>query len=153
MGRLVIVSNRVSMPSDETRRADGLEVVLRPALEHKGRRVWFGWSGKVARADQLATRAVRHKNVEYIVTDLSKDDFEECCSGFANWVLWPILHYRPDLAEFASGNLSGYFRVNDRFATELTRRREIPPGIRNKPVRSVTERPSIGSRTMHGRNL
>jgi trehalose 6-phosphate synthase len=34
-------------------------------------------------------------------------------------VLWPILHYRLDLAEFARRDLSGYFRVNDRFATEL----------------------------------
>jgi trehalose 6-phosphate synthase len=34
-------------------------------------------------------------------------------------VLWPILHYRLDLAEFARRGLSGYMRVNDRFATEL----------------------------------
>ncbi len=34
-------------------------------------------------------------------------------------MLWPILHYRLDLAEFARRDLSGYFRVNDHFATEL----------------------------------
>jgi trehalose 6-phosphate synthase len=34
-------------------------------------------------------------------------------------VLWPILHYRLDLAEFARRDLSGYFRVNDHFATEI----------------------------------
>jgi trehalose 6-phosphate synthase len=34
-------------------------------------------------------------------------------------VLWPILHYRLDLAEFARRDLSGYFRVNYHFATEL----------------------------------
>jgi trehalose 6-phosphate synthase len=37
----------------------------------------------------------------------------------SNRVLWPILHYRLDLAEFARRDLSGYFRVNDHFATEL----------------------------------
>jgi trehalose 6-phosphate synthase len=119
LARLVVVSNRVSVPSgDGAKRAGGLEVALRPALQHNGG-IWLGWSGKVAPADHLETRSVRHKNVEYVVTDLSKDDFEEYYNGFANRVLWPILHYRLDLAEFARRDLSGYFRVNDHFATEL----------------------------------
>jgi trehalose 6-phosphate synthase len=118
LARLVVVSNRVSVPGDGTERAGGLEVALRPALRYNGG-VWLGWSGKVAPADELETRCVRRKNVEYVVTDLSKEDFEEYYNGFANRVLWPILHYRLDLAEFAWRDLSGYFRVNVRFATEL----------------------------------
>ena len=118
MGRLVVVSNRVSVPADSTRRAGGLEVALRPALRKNGG-VWLGWSGKVAAGNELETRSVRHKNIEYVVTDLSKEDFEEYYSGFANRVLWPILHYRLDLAEFARRDLSGYFRVNNHFASEL----------------------------------
>jgi trehalose 6-phosphate synthase len=118
VARLVVVSNRVSVPGDGSTRAGGLEVALRPALQNNGG-VWLGWSGKVAAGNELETRSVRHKNIEYVVTDLSKDDFEEYYSGFANRVLWPILHYRLDLAEFARRDLSGYFRVNDHFATEL----------------------------------
>jgi len=119
LARLVVVSNRVSVPSAMgAKRAGGLEVALRPALQRNGG-VWLGWSGKVAAADQLETRTVKHKNVEYTVTDLSKDDYQEYYNGFANRVLWPILHYRLDLAEFARRDLSGYFRVNDHFATEL----------------------------------
>jgi trehalose 6-phosphate synthase len=34
-------------------------------------------------------------------------------------VLWPILHYRIDLAEFSRRDLSSYLRVNDNFAREL----------------------------------
>jgi trehalose 6-phosphate synthase len=34
-------------------------------------------------------------------------------------VLWPILHYRLDLAEFTRRDLSGYFRVNEFFASNL----------------------------------
>jgi trehalose 6-phosphate synthase len=117
--RLVVVSNRVSVPAgDGAKRAGGLEVALRPALQHNGG-VWLGWSGKVAPADELATRSVAHNNVEYVVTDLSRGDFEEYYNGFANRVLWPILHYRLDLAEFARRDLSGYFRVNDHFAAEV----------------------------------
>ena len=118
MGRLVVVSNRVSVPVDSAPRAGGLEVALRPALRKNGG-VWLGWSGKVAAGNELETRSVRHKNIEYVVTDLSKEDFEEYYSGFANRVLWPILHYRLDLAEFARRDLSGYFRVNNHFAAEL----------------------------------
>ncbi len=119
MARLVVVSNRVSVPSgDGAKRAGGLEVALRPALQRNGG-VWLGWSGKVATADRLETRSLKHKNVEYVVTDLSKDDYQEYYNGFANRVLWPILHYRLDLAEFERRDLSGYFRVNDHFATQL----------------------------------
>ena len=118
MGRLVVVSNRVSAPDDSAQRAGGLEVALRPALQKNGG-VWLGWSGKVAAGNELETRSIRQKNIEYVVTDLSKEDFEEYYSGFANRVLWPILHYRLDLAEFARRDLSGYFRVNNHFAAEL----------------------------------
>jgi trehalose 6-phosphate synthase len=118
LARLVVVSNRVSVPSDGSTRAGGLEVALLPALHDNGG-VWLGWSGKVAPVGGLETRFIRHKNIEYVITDLSKEGFDEYYSGFANRVLWPILHYRLDLAEFARRDLSGYFRVNDHFATEL----------------------------------
>ena len=101
MARLVVVSNRVSVPSgDGAKRAGGLEVALRPALQKHGG-LWLGWSGKVAATDEVEIRSVKDKNVEYVVTDLSNDDYQEYYNGFANRVLWPILHYRLDLAEFA----------------------------------------------------
>jgi len=118
LGRLVVVSNRVSVPGDGAARAGGLEVALRPALQNNGG-VWLGWSGKVAAANELETWSVRHKNIEYVVTDLSKEGLDEYYSGFANRVLWPILHYRLDLAEFARRDLSGYFKVNNHFAAQL----------------------------------
>jgi trehalose 6-phosphate synthase len=118
VSRLVIVSNRVSVPGDGAKRAGGLEVALCPTLESNGG-IWFGWSGKVAGPTDLETRSLRHNDVDYVVTDLSRDGFNEYYSGFANRVLWPILHYRLDLAEFARRDLSGYCKVNDHFATEL----------------------------------
>src|SRR5258708_3261438 len=119
LARLAVVSNRVSVPAgDGAARAGGLEVALRPALQHNGG-VWLGWSGKIGPQDKLRTRSIKHKNVEYVITDLTRDEFQEYYNGFANRVLWPILHYRLDLAEFARRDLGGYFRVNDHFATEL----------------------------------
>jgi trehalose 6-phosphate synthase len=119
LARLVVVSNRVSIPSGEgANRAGGLEVALRPALERNGG-VWFGWSGKAVPHADVEMHTVCHENVTYVVTDLSEDDYQEYYNGFANRVLWPILHFRLDLAEFARRDLTGYMRVNDHFATEL----------------------------------
>jgi Glycosyltransferase family 20 len=60
-----------------------------------------------------------HDKITYITLDLSKEDHHEYYNGFTNRVLWPILHYRVDLAEFSRRDLSGYLRVNDHFAREL----------------------------------
>lgn len=56
-----------------------------------------------------------------VLTDLAEEDYQEYYNGYANRVLWPILHYRLDLAEFSRRDLSGYMRVNQRFATELNK--------------------------------
>ena len=42
-------------------------------------------------------RQVEHSGVTYITTDISRGDFQEFYNGFANRMLWPILHYRLDL--------------------------------------------------------
>ena len=121
MPRLVVISNRVAVPSgDGGSRAGGLEVAVRATLKrHSG--VWFGWSGKVAAPGKVTTQTIEHDNHSYVVTDLTKEDYQEYYNGFANRVLWPILHYRVDLAEFSRRDLTGYLRVNEHFATELHR--------------------------------
>ena len=117
MARLVVVSNRVGVP-DGGARAGGLEVAIRPALRKRGG-IWFGWSGRVAEDDPGSMKTIERENVTYVTTGLRKDDYEEFYNGFANRVLWPILHYRLDLAEFTRRDLSGYFRVNEYFASNL----------------------------------
>ena len=117
MARLVVVSNRVGLP-DSGARAGGLEVSIRPALRKHGG-VWFGWSGRVAEDDPGPAKTVERDNVSYVTIALRKDDYDEFYNGFANRVLWPILHYRLDLAEFTRRDLGGYFRVNDVFASNL----------------------------------
>ena len=64
-------------------------------------------------------KSVTHENITYATVDLGKDDYQEFYNGFANRVLWPILHYRLDLAEFTRRDLGGYFRVNQYFAGHL----------------------------------
>jgi trehalose 6-phosphate synthase len=117
LARLVVVSNRVGTP-DSGARAGGLEVAIRPALRKRGG-VWFGWSGKVTDGNPGPAKTVVRDNVSYVTIGLQKDDYEEFYNGFANRVLWPILHYRLDLAEFTRRDLGGYLRVNEFFALNL----------------------------------
>ena len=118
MARLVVISNRVAVPKTGSR-AGGLEVAVLAALK-RNPGVWFGWSGRVA-GKELETRTIEADKVSYVLADLPREDYNEYYNGFANRVLWPILHYRLDLAEFTRRNLSGYMRVNEHFAAELTK--------------------------------
>jgi len=119
LARLIVVSNRVSAPVRNAERAGGLEVALQAVFKnHPG--VWFGWSGRVvASKEEIETRTTELDGQQYIVTDLTREDNKEYYNGFANRVLWPILHYRLDLAEYSFRDLTGYLRVNEHFADEI----------------------------------
>jgi trehalose 6-phosphate synthase len=99
-------------------RAGGLEIVVNAALKERSG-TWFGWSGKIQTHGTIAARKIVHKDITFITIDLSREDHQEYYRGFANRVLWPIFHYRIDLAEFSRRDLSGYLRVNDNFARHL----------------------------------
>jgi trehalose 6-phosphate synthase len=118
LARLVVVSNRVGTPKAGGSRAGGLEVAVRAALKrHPG--LWFGWSGEIAPNGTVRTETTQADKITYVVTDLPQEDYDGYYNGFANRVLWPILHYRLDLAEFSRVDLGGYMRVNEHFASEL----------------------------------
>ncbi|MBN9444302.1 trehalose-6-phosphate synthase [Bosea sp. (in: a-proteobacteria)] len=116
--RLVVVSNRVTIPDrHEKATAGGLAVALREALEKHGG-LWFGWSGVVGAARQV--REMQRGNVTYALTDLSEAERESYYLGFSNRALWPIMHYRLGLTEFRRDDYIGYLGVNRRFARELS---------------------------------
>jgi trehalose 6-phosphate synthase len=118
MGRLVVVSNRVGPLSDEGK-AGGLAVGLADALRQRGG-VWFGWSGE---ATEEGTFGPLHLDtegeVQLATIDLTQSDVDEFYSGYANQTLWPILHYRLDLATFDRRFADAYQRVNERMADRL----------------------------------
>ncbi|HXS06338.1 MAG TPA: trehalose-6-phosphate synthase, partial [Rhizomicrobium sp.] len=117
MARIFIISNRVATPEADLH-AGGLEVVLKATLKNHPC-VWMGWSGEIN--EHPKTRTLHQKKNSFIVSDLTREDFDEYYSGFANSVLWPVLHYRLDLTEFYRRELSGYLRVNEHFADEMVK--------------------------------
>jgi trehalose 6-phosphate synthase len=122
LSRLIVVSNRVPVPTrDKRNQAGGLAVALRSVLQVRDG-IWFGWSGAIADdGAQQTTQAIDYAGITYVVTDLSAGDYQEYYNGFANRMLWPILHYRLDLAEFSRRDLTGYMRVNNHFANEIAK--------------------------------
>lgn len=119
MSRLIVVSNRVSAPSDPGKgTAGGLAMALSAALrEYRG--VWFGWSGQTTETftGQLSMQKVGGVTVALI--DLEEQDVNEYYNGYANKTLWPLFHYRMDLAAYERSFGEGYERVNVRFAENL----------------------------------
>lgn len=121
MKRLVVVSNRIADPRKPA--AGGLAVAVKDSLRQTGG-IWFGWSGKVIgdNAESGKPDGVRVQtagNVQYATVDLSRQDYEDYYLGYANNVLWPVFHYRLDLAQFDVRFAAAYRRVNQMFAQRL----------------------------------
>ena len=117
MARLVIVSNRVSLPTGRgAASAGGLAVALREALRRQGG-IWFGWSGETG--DPSTVKTMQAGPVTYVTTDLTHQDHALYYTGYANATLWPLLHYRLGLMEYHRQEFDGYWRVNEQFARQL----------------------------------
>ena len=114
--RLVVVSNRTGAPGEA--RAGGLAVAVGDALAERGGGLWFGWSGELSEAN-AHFRLLSDGRVDYALTDLTPAEHEGYYLGFANRVLWPLLHYRVDLSEFDDAAFACYAAVNRRFARML----------------------------------
>jgi trehalose 6-phosphate synthase len=82
--------------------------------------LWFGWSGKVVdSSEDDDVNIVQAGPVKLVTVDLTQVDHDAFYLGYSNGVLWPVFHYRLDLADFDAGYITGYRRVNQQFARKL----------------------------------
>ncbi|SCW90062.1 trehalose 6-phosphate synthase [Sphingobium faniae] len=114
MSRLIVISNRVSRPGKSGNQG-GLTVALSQALR-ESRGIWFGWSGEVTEHFTGQIGFAEYDGVKTATLDLEEQDVDEYYNGYANRTLWPLFHYRIDLAEYERDFEGGYNRVNERFA-------------------------------------
>ena len=116
MSRLIVISNRVTIASDGSQ--GGLAVALTSALRQSGG-LWFGWSGE--QTDEFTGQITfrRDGGVTTATVDLEEQDVDEYYNGYANRTLWPLFHYRIDLAEYERDFAGGYQRTNERFANTV----------------------------------
>ena len=119
MGRLIVISNRVMLPSLSNKNsAGGLGVAILDSLaEHGG--VWYGWSGELTTKKSSPLNIVAKGKTTFATLDLPQDDYEDFYNGYSNESLWPLFHYRLDLVEYSRKNYFGYVRVNKTFANNI----------------------------------
>ncbi len=119
MKRLVVVSNRVA---DWTSggKSGGLAVALQDALKIHGG-LWLGWSGDTIEDDKHRQLSKEHHgNVTLAMMPLTEDEYKNYYLGFANSVLWPVFHYRLDLARFEPEHWESYINTVREFARRLS---------------------------------
>jgi trehalose 6-phosphate synthase len=118
LSRLVIVSNRVQIPTEKGPRAGGLAVALGSGLLPGT--LWFGWSGKRGHSVEGRTPTLHEAlGVTYATVDLTDKEYHEFYVGFSNGALWPLLHYRLDFLDYHRNEYAGYRAVNAYFADAL----------------------------------
>ena len=117
MARLVIVSNRVPLPSERGPRAGGLAVALADALRPGS--LWFGWSGRRNPTPSETPDIAQADGVTYATVDMTESDYRAYYVGFANGALWPLLHFRLGLLTYRREDYQGYRAVNRQFAAAL----------------------------------
>ncbi len=120
MSRLIAVSNRVSVTKGRGAAGaqGGLAVAMNSALSERGG-IWFGWSGNEVDHFTGQLTMERTGGLTTATIDLEPHDVEEYYNGYANRTLWPLFHYRIDLAEYENEFGRGYERVNEQFANSL----------------------------------
>ncbi len=121
MGRLIAISNRTA--ADASARAGGLAVAVWESLTATGG-IWFGWSGNIVKDTPAAPDVFTDEGVEFVVTDFTEAEHDGFYLQFANRVIWPIFHYRVDLAHFGNTDFETYAAVNERIASLVVPRLE-----------------------------
>jgi trehalose 6-phosphate synthase len=118
MSRFFVISNRVGPLTDEGK-AGGLAVGLADALRQRGG-VWFGWSGETSDEGTHGPLHVKTEGkVQLATVDMTEADLEAFYHCFANQALWPVFHYRLDLANFDRRHAETYDRINERIGSRL----------------------------------
>ncbi|WP_424931186.1 alpha,alpha-trehalose-phosphate synthase (UDP-forming) [Amaricoccus macauensis] len=114
---MIIASNRTASPGEP--KVGGLAVAIWEALRERGGGVWFGWSGETLERETRGVRLFAEDNVDFALADLTEAEYEGYYLGYANRALWPVFHYRVDLAHFDDHEFAMYEEVNRRFGRLL----------------------------------
>jgi trehalose 6-phosphate synthase len=119
---IVVVSNRVARTKVDEPITGGLAAALLPAVKESGA-IWVGASGRT----REATNKEPFAEIEALgkgalaTVELPKAHYRGYYEGFANSVLWPVLHSRADLVRTHAQDHASYREVNTFMARALTR--------------------------------
>ncbi|HXI86099.1 MAG TPA: trehalose-6-phosphate synthase, partial [Parvularculaceae bacterium] len=77
---------------------------------------WFGWSGETTQGQPRGVTMFRNEGVDFLLADLTEEERQGYYLSYSNSLIWPVFHYRNDLARFVEDDFNIYSAVNDRFA-------------------------------------
>jgi trehalose 6-phosphate synthase len=123
VNRLIIVSNRVSLPQTSAA-PGGLAVGVLAALRQCGG-TWVGWSGTLADQPASSPCVREDQGIRYATVDLPRADFEGYYSGFCNGSLWPLCHYFPGRFRYDPTEYVAYHAVNRRIASAVASQGDV----------------------------
>ncbi len=119
MSRLVVVSNRISIPGYQVS-PGGLAVGVLSALRQLGG-MWFGWSGNLRDDAGVEPEIIEKEGIRFVTLDLPRAQFELFYNGFCNASLWPLHHYFPGAFRYDAREFEAYMAVNRVYAAALAR--------------------------------
>ncbi|WP_298735549.1 trehalose-6-phosphate synthase [uncultured Psychrobacter sp.] len=133
MSRLIVLSNRVKTPDNQPM-AGGLAVALQDILQGNSV-IWMGWNGDITESCNDGTdnefssnknkasvdteRLLANTSLTYMTTAFTSEQYRQFYCGFANSVLWLLLHERPEFMNQAADDYQGYQEVNRLFAHKI----------------------------------
>ncbi|WP_182407145.1 trehalose-6-phosphate synthase [Psychrobacter sp. GP33] len=133
MSRLIVLSNRVKMP-DNNPMAGGLAIALQDVFNGNSV-IWMGWNGEVIDSNNggdinefsscertfltNTDKQGTNTTVTYMTTAFNNEQHQQFYCGFANNVLWPLLHEQTDVISQAPEDYAVYQAVNLLFAKQL----------------------------------
>jgi trehalose 6-phosphate synthase len=118
MGRLIVVSNRVSVPGNGAP-PGGLAVGVLAALRRPEGGIWFGWSGNVSDTPAPDPEVREKDGIRFMTIDLPSVHFNGYYNGFCNSTLWPLHHYFPGAFRYDESEFEAYVAINRHFAEAL----------------------------------
>jgi trehalose 6-phosphate synthase len=119
---VVVISNRVARPKGDEAVEGGLAAALLPAVKNSGA-IWVGSSGRLINTGGKDTLAeIQPLGAGALATvDMPREHYDGFYEGFANSVLWPAFHSRPDLIRANVEDYNSYRAVNAFMARALLR--------------------------------
>ena len=113
-GRLIVVSNRI--PKGDVP-AGGLVYAMHEALTGAGG-LWIGAADPTDKVED-GLRQIGSGDYDRATFGLTHAEHRGYYLGYANSVLWPLFHHRPDLLEFGEEDFAAYTAVNRRVARAI----------------------------------
>ncbi|WP_347456502.1 trehalose-6-phosphate synthase [Acinetobacter thermotolerans] len=118
MSRLIVLSNRVTLPNPKSTQAGGLAVAIEDALNGIGG-IWMGWNGKKTTNRQHTFDVLKDHQIEYHTCSFSEAEYQGYYCGFANGALWPLMHDQNQYIDYTDQDYQIYQDVNLKFARQL----------------------------------